>query len=79
MDKVVMVKMLMLQSWYGLSYLELERQAADRISFQWFLGYPESIPDYSTVWQFMERLASTGREKGLWEELQRQLDRNCLR
>ena len=32
-DPVVMVKMLVLQSWYGLSDLELERQSNDRISF----------------------------------------------
>ncbi|TEU12623.1 transposase, partial [Candidatus Bathyarchaeota archaeon] len=37
-DEVVMVKMLMLQQWYGLSDPELERQAADRLSFRRFLG-----------------------------------------
>ena len=39
-DEIIMVKMLVLQSWYGLSDPELERQANDRISFQKFLGYP---------------------------------------
>ena len=43
-DEVVMVKMLVLQSWYGLSDPELERQATDRISFRKFLGFPEVIP-----------------------------------
>jgi len=38
-DEIVMIKMLVLQSWYGLSDLELERQANDRISFQKFLGF----------------------------------------
>jgi len=51
-DEVVMIKMLVLQSWYGLSDPELERQATDRISFRKFLGFPEVIPDRSTVWSF---------------------------
>jgi len=78
-DEVVMVKLLVLQSWYGLSDPELERQVADRISFQRFLGFPESPPDYSTVWQFRERLASTEKDRELWEELQRQMDEKGLR
>ena len=78
-DPVVMVKMLVLQSWYGLSDPELERQANDRISFRSFLGFPETLPDYSTVWQFRERLAESGRDKLVWEELQRQLDAKGLK
>ena len=48
-DPVVMVKLLVLQQWYGLSDPELERQVDDRLSFQRFLGFPEKAPDYSTV------------------------------
>ena len=78
-DPVVMVKLLVLQQWYGLSDPELERQVDDRLSFQRFLGYPEKAPDYSTVWQFMERLAESGRDRAVWEELQRQLDEKGLK
>ena len=78
LDEVVMVKLLVLQSWYGLSDPELERQVADRISYQRFLGFPEKAPDYSTVWQFSERLAESGRDLAIWEELQRQLDEKGL-
>jgi IS5 family transposase len=78
-DEVVMVKLLVLQSWYGLSDPELERQVDDRLSFQRFLGYPEKAPDYSTVWQFRERLAESGRDRMVWEELQRQLDEKGLK
>ena len=35
-DPVLMVKVLVLQSWYGISDEELEYQVADRISFQKF-------------------------------------------
>ena len=78
-DEVVMVKLLVLQQWYGLSDPELERQVDDRLSFQRFLGYPEKAPDYSTMWQFRERLAETGRDRLVWAELQRQLDGKGLK
>ena len=78
-DPVVMVKLLVLQAWYGLSDPELERQTLNRIDFQHFLGFPGDAPDYSTVWQFRERLAETGRDKLIWEELQRQLDLKGLK
>ena len=78
-DEVVMVKLLVLQSWYGLSDLELESQVDDRLSFQRFLGFPEKAPDYLTVWQFRERLAQTGKDRELWAELQRQLDEKGLK
>jgi len=78
MDEVVMMKILVLQQWYGLSDPELERQAVDRLSFQRFLGFPETLPDYSTVWNLRERLAESGRDRAIWEELQRQLDAKGL-
>jgi len=78
-DEVVMMKLLVLQSWYGLSDPELERQVDDRLSFQRFLGFPEKAPDYSTVWSFRERLAATGTDRLLWDELQRQLDEKGLK
>jgi len=63
LDEVMIIKMLVIQQWYGLSDPELERQVDDRLSFQRFLGYPEKAPDYSTVWQFRERLAESGRDR----------------
>lgn len=38
-DEIVKIKMLVLQSWYGLSDSNLERQANHRISFQKFLRF----------------------------------------
>jgi len=78
-DPVIVVKMLVLQAWYGLSDPELERQVDDRLSFQRFLGFPEKSPDYSTVWRFWERLAESRRDKLVWAELQRQLDEKGLK
>lgn len=78
-DEIVMIKLLVLQEWHGLSDPELERQVTDRISFRKFLGFPRVIPDYSTVWNFRERLKETGKDKEVWDELQRQLDSKGLK
>ncbi|MFH2110853.1 MAG: transposase [Candidatus Bathyarchaeota archaeon] len=48
-DPVVMMKLLVLQAWYGLSDPELQRQVADRISVQRFFGFPGQPLDYSTI------------------------------
>jgi len=58
-DEILLLKMLVLQSLYGLSDPEMERQANDRISFRKFLGFPEKIPDHITLWYFRERLVRT--------------------
>lgn len=73
-DELLMVKLLILQSIYGLSDPELERVANDRISFLKFLGFPEKIPDQSTIWYFRERLINQGKLDLIWQELQRQQD-----
>jgi IS5 family transposase len=78
-DEVMMVKLLVLQQWYGLSDMELEKQALNRLDFQHFLGFPEQPPDYSTVWQFRERLAATRTDELVWRELQIQLDERGLK
>jgi transposase, IS5 family len=73
-DVILMFKILILQQWYGLSDLEVERQMADRISFMAFLGFPDPFPDSRTIWLFKERMAKTEKDKLVWAELQRQLD-----
>ena len=73
-NRILMLKLLFLQSWYNISDEELEFQCNDRLSFQQFLDYPQSIPDYSTVWRFREYLAETGLAVEIWKELQRQIE-----
>ena len=73
-DVIMMFKILILQKWYGLSDLEVERQMADRISFMAFLGFPDPFPDSRTIWLFKQRMAESGKDKMVWAELQRQLD-----
>jgi len=55
-DFVLMIKILVLQHWYSLSDQKMERELANNLSFMNFLGYPEIIPDSTTIWLFRERL-----------------------
>jgi IS5 family transposase len=54
LDEMVMLKMLVLQQLHGLSDLEFERQATDRISCK--------DPDSTTDWAFRE--LSSSRKRG---------------
>ena len=72
-EKILLLKMMFLQGWYGLSDEELEFQINDRLSFQQFLDFPNFIPDYSTVWRFREELAEGSLTDKIWDELQRQI------
>ena len=62
-DFIVMFKMLVLQQWHGLSDAELERQCIDRIFFRKFLGFPEYIPDSTTVWSFRKRIIDNKKKE----------------
>lgn len=73
-NEKVIVRCMLLQAWYGLSDPELEFQCHDRISFQNFLGLDQKVPDFSTIWRIRDRLKERGKEKLIWDELQRQLD-----
>jgi IS5 family transposase len=69
-----MLKILFLQSCYGVSDQEMEFQVYDRLSFQQFLGFPERIPDFSTIWRFREELIKGNIIDLIWDELHRQLE-----
>jgi len=73
-DELIVVRSMLLQAWYGLSDPELEFQCHDRLSFRNFLGFPERIPDFTTIWKIRDRLKESGVDKKIWDELQRQLN-----
>ncbi len=77
-DFVLMVKVLTLQHWYSLSDQRMERELANNLSFMNFLGFPETIPDSTTIWLFRERLIKRDKLDFIWQELQRQLDAKGL-
>jgi len=73
-NELVVVRSMLLQAWYNLSDPELEFQCHDRLSFRNFLGFPEKIPDFSTIWRIRDRLETDGVDTLIWAELQHQLD-----
>lgn len=72
-EKILMVKILFLQSCYGMSDEEVEYQLYNRLDFQQFLDFPESIPDFSTIWRFREELTEGNIIDRIWDELHRQI------
>jgi len=78
-DPVIMIKILTLQSWYGISDQEMEYQIADRISFQKFLGFPKEIPDFTTIWRFREELTKTDIMDDIWKELKSQMNEKGIK
>lgn len=72
-DEILIIKRLVLAGWYGISDYELELLAKDRLSFWHFLGYPDKIPERSTIWKFREDLAKNGIHL-IWENLQHPLE-----
>ncbi|MBK8039634.1 MAG: transposase [Verrucomicrobiaceae bacterium] len=63
-DPVLMLKVLVLQKFHGLSDDATEEQIFDRTSFKSFLGLRigDVIPDAKTIWDFKQRLEESGRE-----------------
>lgn len=77
-NPVMMFKVLVLQSLYTISDEEIEYWIADRISFQRFLGFPEQIPDHTTIWRFREYLSENNLHDPLWNELNRQIEKKGI-
>ncbi|RZB31468.1 MAG: hypothetical protein AEth_00647 [Candidatus Argoarchaeum ethanivorans] len=76
MDEVLMIKMLVLRQWYGLP--DLSERPGRQDLFTKFLGFPDNIPDFSTVWRFQrDRLIETGKKiKKYGKNSKRQLDKS---
>ncbi len=68
-------KMMLLQTWYGLSDCALEERINDSLSFSRFLGLPiEAVsPDHSTLSRFRTALTKLGLMDKLLDALNKQL------
>lgn len=68
-DVVLMFKVLVLQSTFGLSDAETETQIRDRLSFQRFIGVTlaDGAPDANTIRDFRETLRLAKAEQPLWD------------
>lgn len=77
---LVMFKVVLLQSLYGLSDAETEEAVGDRLSFRRFAGLAlgDAVPDHSTICRFRNALREHDLLETLFAELDRQLDRAGL-
>jgi IS5 family transposase len=75
---LVMLKILLLQSWYGLGDPEMEEALGDRLSFRRFVGLSlgEKVPDHSTLCRF--RQSVQGQAEAVFAAVNRQLDGHGL-
>lgn len=65
-DPVLMLKILVLQKYHGLSDDQTEFQIMDRFSFMQFLGLQpgDNVADAKTIWDFKQLLEKDGRNGG---------------
>lgn len=73
---VLLFKMCLLQTWYGLSDYEVEDRINDSFSFSYFCGLTieQPSPDHSTLSRFRSLLTKTGTFELLFKEINNQLE-----
>ena len=73
---LLLFKMCLLQSWYGLSDYEVEDRLNDSISFSYFCGMhiDEVAPDHSTLSRFRTALTKTNTFEKLFSSINAQLE-----
>jgi IS5 family transposase len=74
-DVIMLLKILILQRYYGLSDKQVEYQVVDRLSFKKFLGLEsgDKVPDEKTIWLFREKLTKTGLIEQIFKQFVEQL------
>lgn len=74
---VIMFKVVLLQSLYGLSDAEMEEALGDRLSFRRFVGLSltDAVPDHSTICRFRNLLIERGLLEKLFAELDKQMEK----
>jgi IS5 family transposase len=77
---LVMLKVLLLESWYGLGDPAMEEALSDRLSFRRFvgLGLEDKVPDYSTISRFRTLLTERGLAEALFAEVTGQIEAKGL-
>ena len=75
-DSLVLFKIELLHTWYGLSDVEVEDQVNDLLSFSRFagLGMEDTVPDSTTVCRFRNVLVEADLYDTLLDEFNRQLE-----
>ena len=75
-DGLLLFKMCLLQSWYGLSDYEVEDRINDSLSFSYFCGMTieQVAPDHSTLSRFRTALTKTQTFEKLFASINKQLE-----
>lgn len=79
-DGLLLFKMCLLQTWYGLSDYEVEDRINDSISFSRFCGLTleQPAPDHSTLSRFRTALTKKRAYEELFKEINRQLEQHSI-
>lgn len=75
-DGLLLFRMCLLQTWYGLSDYEVEDRVNDSISFSYFCGLTidQVSPDHSTLSRFRSSMTKTGAYEILFKTINTQLE-----
>ena len=75
-DGLLLFKMCLLQTWYGLSDYEVEDRVNDSISFSYFCGLTieQVAPDHSTLSRFRTAMTKSGAYEILFKTINTQLE-----
>jgi len=75
-EGIVLFKIYLLQTWYGLSDYELEDQVNDRISFSKFVGLSleDSVPDHTVISRFRSELTKKKAYEKIFQLINQHLE-----
>ena len=79
-DGLLLFRMCLLQTWYGLSDYEVEDRVNDSISFGYFCGLniDQVSPDHSTLSRFRKSMTDAGAYEQLFKQINSQLERHQI-
>lgn len=79
-DGLLLFKMCLLQTWYGMSDYEVEDRINDSISFSKFCGLTleQASPDHTTLSRFRTAMTKSGAFEKLFKELNKQLEKHNI-
>lgn len=79
-DGMLLFKMCLLQTWYGLSDYEVEDRVNDSISFGYFCGLTidQFAPDHSTLSRFRKAMTQVNAYEKLFKEINLQLEQHQI-
>lgn len=79
-EGIVLFKMMLLQTWYGLSDYEVEDRVNDSIPFSRFVGISldNPVPDHSVISRFRTELTKKGMYEKLFKVMNKQLEKYKL-